>query len=89
MYPEFPSSSLSIYLVPNAPFLSRGNVFGVSLPCPWISAQLPVVGRLWSQTVSAVMYKTCSVTYAQGKLKYQRAQNSCFLQRQFYLSRFH
>lgn len=32
MYAEFPSSSISLYLVPNALFLSRGNVPGVSIP---------------------------------------------------------
>lgn len=58
--------------MPNAPFPSRGNVFGVSLPSPWISwisAQLPMVWGAVSQSVSAVMCKTCSVTFAQGKLE--------------------
>lgn len=32
MYAEFPSSSISLCLVPNAPFPSRGNVSGVSIP---------------------------------------------------------
>lgn len=63
-YLEFPFPSLPIYMVLNAPFPSRGNVFGVSLPRPWDSAQLPVVRRLWFQTC-----KICCVTYARRKLK--------------------
>lgn len=59
--------SLSHSLVPNAPFPSRGNISGVSIPsCGFQPSSLWMGG---CGTVSAAMCKPCSAWCAQGKLK--------------------
>lgn len=60
MYAEFPSSSISLCLVPNALSPSRGNVSGVSIPfCGFQPSSQGWVAV--PQSVSAVMCKPCSV----------------------------